>query len=104
MLDILIETLKTPFLPASLGFVIALSLFVSPILYNGDYKAATKSVVIVAVYALITTMLICSNITFMTDHSKNVMGVPIMIQALVSACYIIGLYLGVFIHNRINKH
>ena len=104
MLEIFIEILKTPFLWQSLGVVTAISLFISPILYNGDYKMASKSLIIILGYALFSAMLIIYNLKNMLDCSCECWMCVIISLGLVALSYILGLFLGVYIHNKVKKN
>lgn len=103
MVEIIKEVLITPYLFQSLGMVAACSMFISPVLYNGDYRGATKSIVVLLGYATFVGLMIAS-------HAENITGEVfpewiryITILILIAASYINGLYLGVYIHNKTKK-
>jgi hypothetical protein len=104
MLNIILETLQTPYLLVSLGFVTALSLFISPVLYNGDYKSATKTIAILLGYAFFSSTLVCNRMGMLIKHYDYLWVSPVILLSLVAICYIFGLMLGIFIYNKVNKH
>jgi len=103
MFETIIEMLNTPYLWQSLGLITAISLFISPILYNGDYKTASKSLVIVGGYMSFVALLEYFHLGIGEGCTCDIWIQPIMLLILVALSYIIGLFLGVYIHNKSNK-
>jgi len=101
------ETLKMifeiPLLWQSLGLVTAISLFISPILYNGDYKTASKSLVIIGGYATFVGLLEISCLSMKDEFGISLWIKPIALLVLVAMSYAFGLFLGVYIHNKSKK-
>ena len=104
MSEIIIEILKTPYLWQSLGLVSAISLFISPILYNGDYKMAIKSLVIVLGYAIFSAMLIIFHLQYILECGFNYWIRPVTLLGMVGISYSLGLFIGVYIHNKVKKY
>ena len=104
MTEILIEIFKTPFIWQSLGLVTAISLFISPILYNGDYKIASKSLIIVLGYASFSSMLLIYHMKNMLNCNYECWIGAIICLGLIALAYIFGLFLGVYIHNKVKKN
>lgn len=76
-----------------LGLTMSLGMFMSPILYNGDYKKPLR-----AVSVLLGNLFFSSLVLMNTDIDWVTTS---MVLAMVNLSYIIGLYVGVFIHNII---
>lgn len=114
MNDVLISmnhVFQTPALWSSLGVVCAIALFVSPILYNGDYRAMTK------VFGILTGYVVFMIVVFYfhfsdPNHVLLTNGLKIksmlafyqdfIMLLLIWIAYTIGLYLGVFIHRLVH--
>lgn len=101
MIDSFLHILQTPFLFSALGAVAATALFVSPVLYNGDYKLATKSIVIVGIFFIFSTVLHYSHLSQLENSDLDRWIQPIYLEALVAISYILGLYIGVSIHRNV---
>lgn len=99
----MLDILQTPFLFQSLGIVSALSLFISPVLYNGDYKAATKTIVVVGGYAFFVALLEFFHLSLREHKDVEIWIQPLSILILVGMAYVFGLYLGVFIESSVHK-
>lgn len=99
MADIFREILQTPYLWQSLGIIAAIALFISPVLYNGDYKMAIKSVVVLTGYAAFSAMLIVLHLRYVAACDYCCWLRPVIMLVLVGASYAFGLAMGVFIHN-----
>ena len=100
MIDLIVHVLTTtPYLVESLGWVSALSIFISPILYNGDYKTATKSLIVVGGYASFVGMLMYFHLFTQYHDSRWIE--PLTILTSVALAYCIGLFIGIFIHNLV---
>lgn len=106
------HVLKTPYLFSALGTVVATSLFLSPVFFNGDYKSASKTVAFIFGYIFFLALVFYShyvdtNHMFMADISSAskllAMYQSIIISSLIGFSYIIGLYLGVKIHRMVHK-
>lgn len=103
MYESILEIMNTPYLWQSLGLVTSMSMFVSPILYNGDWKNATKSLVILGVYAFFVAILEYSYLGIKEGHDINMWIKPITILVLVGLSYALGLFIGVYTFNKIEK-
>jgi uncharacterized protein (DUF983 family) len=101
MTDIFLHILQTPYLFAALGSVTSVALFISPVLYNGDYKTATKSIIIVAIFIFFSMLLNYSHIALLEQGKFSVWIQPILIEMLVAISYVLGLFIGVFIQRRV---
>jgi len=104
MQELIIEIFKTPYLWQSLGAITAISLFISPILYNGDYKTASKSIVIILGYAIFSAMLIIFHSKYILEYQFDHWIRPVILLGLVGISYTLGLFLGVYIHNKVKKY
>jgi len=100
MFDALFSVMQTPYFWQSLGMVSATSLFISPILYNGDYKAATKTVICIGLYGFYIALL---SFFHLLEEGKNMTSwmQPIDIVVFVTVAYVFGLYLGIFLQRKI---
>ncbi len=76
-----------------LGLTISLGMFMSPILYNGDYKKPLRAVSVLMGNLFFSSLVLMNVSTDWVTIS--------LVLAMVNSCYIIGLYVGVFIHNII---
>ena len=103
MMSVFLDILKTPLLWQSLGLITAISLFISPVLYNGDYKIASKSLIILGGYAIFSSMLIILHIKYIVGCGIKYWIRPISFLGLVALAYSFGLVLGIYIHNKSKK-
>jgi len=101
-MEILRQVFQTPFIWQSLGMITAISLFISPILYNGDYKLAIKSLIIISGYAIFSSMLIILHSTLNLPNIHCWVS-PIIFLILVAMSYTLGLFLGIYIHKKVKK-
>lgn len=76
-----------------LGLTISLGMFMSPILYNGDYKKPLRAVSVLMGNLFFSSLVLMNVSTDWVTIS--------LVLVMVNSCYIIGLYVGVFIHNII---
>ena len=100
------HVLSTAYLWSTMGVVTALSMFVSPILYNGDYKAASKTIGVLLGYGFFASLILFFHTTELnhapsTDPSAWFQIAFIFL--LVAMAYSAGLMLGVAIHNSAHR-
>lgn len=87
--------MNTPYIWQSLGFVSALSVFISPLLYNGDRRTAWKSMVVILGYAFFASFIIFS---YLTSNGYRAKLEPAIVLLLVAVAYSVGLTIGIEIH------
>lgn len=104
MIEALQDIFATPYLWQALGMVTALSMFISPVLFNGDYKAAIKSTVVVGGYATFVGLLNYFHLAVREGVGLQSWLQPILVLGFVGIAYTLGLIIGVGIHNRTHKH
>ncbi|MFA7132720.1 MAG: hypothetical protein WC108_05415 [Bacteroidales bacterium] len=88
------ELLTIPHFMQLLGLVTAIAMFVSPVMYNGDYKKPVRAIFVLLCCGFISSIIIAnSNIQSKEDC--------IAILFATNLAFVFGLYIGVFIHNLI---
>jgi len=97
------EIISIPYLWPSLGAISGISVFISPILYNGDYKAATKTIIVTFGYAFFVGLLTYFHLGILKNEKFGVWSKPMIILLFVGMAYIFGLFLGVLINRKIRK-
>lgn len=95
MLEILNTILGIPNLFLSLGSVSAMAIIASPIMYNGDYKKPIRAIFVLGSCAFFTWFILYSY----DDQKTGEWIIPTIIGALTNLSFILGLYIGIFIHN-----
>lgn len=108
---VMIHVFQTPFLWSSLGMVVAISMFMSPVYFNGDYKSASKAASFVMGYMFFMSLVFYSHYAdakheFMVPMAQGAaqlaMWQSMLISVLIGAAYLIGLYLGVKIFKMVH--
>lgn len=102
-MEALIEILNIPYLWQSLGVITGLSMFISPIFYNGDYKIATKSATAVGGYMFFVGMMNYFHLCFTNNYDIQLWLQSIMLLVLVGLAYVLGLFIGVSIYKYIHR-
>jgi hypothetical protein len=86
------ELLNTAIFWQALGFTTASGIMLSPIYYNGDYEKPIRAIVVLGVCAFFSLMLLATGeYVSWKDYA--------IITGLINFCFIVGLYIGVFLYN-----
>ncbi len=106
-MDIIFEGLKeafrTPYIWPSLGVITALSMFISPIFFNGDYKLATKVSITLLGYIFLASWVNYFHVGIGDGETVETWLHPIIILSLVGLAYILGIFIGVRINKSVSK-
>ena len=103
MIEVILKVINTPYLIQSMGTITALSMFISPILYKGDYKNAMKSAIVLGGYIFFVGMLEYSHLGIAENRPLSIWIQPITILTVVGMAYALGLFIGITIHNLMCK-
>jgi hypothetical protein len=98
MLEVINHVLNTPYIWSSLGSIVAIAMFIGPILYNGDLTMVGKSIISIGLYVVFCSVLIGSHAIYIEHLSFPMSAQPFIFLFLVAICYLLGIYLGVLIH------
>ena len=86
------EILTSPILWQGMGFTVASGIFISSIFYNGDYSKPIRALIVLGICSFFTiSIMSASNFS----NTKELIGVT----TIINACFVIGLYLGVWVYN-----
>lgn len=88
----MIEILTSPILWQALGFTTACGIMISPIYYNGDYGKPIRAIVVLGVCGFFSLMVSATG-----DYSR--WEDYTFVSLLINSCFILGLYLGVYLYN-----
>lgn len=102
MENTLLHIISTPYFWQSLGFVTAISMFISPVLYNGNYKMATKTIVVTFGYGALVGLINYFHLAQLEGKTSDLWLQPLIILGFVGLAYILGLYIGVYINRKQN--
>jgi len=99
MEGILQTIISIPNLLTSLGCVCGLAILASPVMYNGDYKKPIRAVFVLGCCSFFTWYLLYSCDEAKTGDWK----LPTVIGIITNISFILGLYIGIFIHNFVKR-
>lgn len=103
MMEVISHILTTPYLWTSLGTITALAMYIGPLLYNGDLKITTKSVLGIGIFAFFCVLLFTSHVIGVEHVVWPKASQPFIFIALVGMAYSIGLYVGVLIFKYLHR-
>lgn len=93
----MIEILTSPTLWQALGFTAACGIMISPIYYNGDYGKPIRAIVVLGVCGFFSLMVSATG-DYQSWKECTV------VSMLINSCFILGLYLGVYLYNLNTNH
>lgn len=105
------HVLATPYIWQSMGMITAIAMFISPVLFNGDYRALSRVITIVVGYLSFLFLLFYSHFSdinhVMIANADNLLKFrafwqSVIIIFIVFIFYILGLVLGVTIHKMVH--
>jgi hypothetical protein len=98
-MGVLQTILSIPYLVNSLGSVCAIAVIASPIMYNGDYKKPVRAVFVLSCCTFFTWFILyCCD-----DVKTGSWLLPTVIAILTNLSFVLGLYIGIFIHNLVKR-
>lgn len=90
--------LSNTYLVQSLGFTTAMAIFIGPVFYNGDFKKPIRAITVLSGCLFFSILLFygadmkCNGDSWIENS---------LLLGLVNLCYILGLYIGIFVYSKI---
>lgn len=106
------HVLLTPYLWSAMGSIAGVSVFISPVFFNGDYRAANKIFVSVMGYMIFAILIFwfhyndpshISLITGLPSHKLEPFYQVAIVIFMVAISYCIGLFSGIFVYRVAKK-